>query len=69
MQSDTSNDPLSAVGNEVVLPSAASFGGFVQVRTAPVPRSGSGCGLGVTHDIRSNLEATSTMTSEVQYAR
>lgn len=38
-------DSLTAEGNEVVLPSAASFGGFVQVRSVPVPTTGFGCVL------------------------
>ena len=37
MQPDSSHDTAGAGGKQVVLPSAASSGGFVQMRTAPVP--------------------------------
>lgn len=37
MQPDSLQDAASAGGKQVVLPSAASSGGFVQVRTAPAP--------------------------------
>lgn len=50
MQPDTLHDPVTAGGTEVVLPSAASSGGFVQVRTAPAPRNGFDCGLGGNPD-------------------
>lgn len=67
MQPDTLHAPLSAVGTEVVLPSAASFGGFVQVRTAP--RIGSGCGLDGASDAAFEVEASSHTTLEVPHAR
>ena len=37
MQPDSSHDNAGAGGKQVVLPSAASSGGFVQMRTAPAP--------------------------------
>ena len=37
MQPDSLQDAASAGGKQVILPSAASSGGFVQMRTAPAP--------------------------------
>jgi len=66
MQPDTFDDPLTA-GGEVVLPSAASSGGFVQVRTAPAPRIGCGCVLDGGSAVSSAMPAQTPW--EAQHAR
>lgn len=67
MQPDTFDDPLTAGGTEVVLPSAASSGGFVQVRTAPAPRIGCGCVLDGCNGAPTAVSAATQW--EAQYAR
>lgn len=67
MQPDTLHGPLTAGGTEVVLPSAASSGGFVQVRTAPAPLNGFDCGLGGKPDTPALLNVAPP--SETLHAR